>query len=369
MIRRQSMADALREMALYARSLNSEVAIPTAGCSPRSAATSLRAPLSAILAEQALIEAKIPFGLVFDEHLDALDKHRVLILPDSECLSDGQLESIKRYVENGGGVVAIGQAGLYDEWRRLRVKPGLQPLGVSRRPAKRHQETVEDTSHPGAAVRGEHGRGRIVYFPEIDFDGPLPETKPYFGIDNRYWKKPRNWREIAEAVRWATRDEVPVRVGGPSWLVTNLVTQPAQNRMLLHLENYNARSGKPVRGIDIALRPTAKPITSARLISPDLDQPAPLKMKTGTPETRLTVPEVKVHAIVELSWPLPPVKRKLSRKPASGSSATDRSRMSRSWPDSASRGKRSRTTGLFFVLKSDDTIEVLRVRHRREAYR
>jgi len=39
-----------------------------------------RAQLSAILFEQALIESKIPFDLIFDEHLADLSKYRVLIL-------------------------------------------------------------------------------------------------------------------------------------------------------------------------------------------------------------------------------------------------------------------------------------------------
>jgi hypothetical protein len=261
-----------------------------------------RVQLSAILVEQALIEDKIPFDLVFDEHLAGLDKYRVLVLPDSECLSDSQLESIRRYVESGGGLVAIGQAGLYDDWRRLRVQPGLYPLVASQPPAKEYEETVERGALRGAAVRRDHGRGRVAYVPEIEFDGPLPEAEPYFNIGNRFWKRPRNWREIAEAIRWAARDEMPVRIGGPSWLVANLVSQPAKNSMLLHLVNYDARSGKPVRGIDVAFRPTDKPIAGARLFAPELDRPVSLKVKMQKPEIRLTVPEVKVYAILELSW-------------------------------------------------------------------
>lgn len=89
-----------------------------------------RAQLSAILVEQALIQSRVPFHLVFDEHLSQLSPSRckVLILPNSECLSDGQLASIRRFVEEGGGVIATEQAGLYDSWRRLRVEPGLRGL-------------------------------------------------------------------------------------------------------------------------------------------------------------------------------------------------------------------------------------------------
>ena len=78
--------------------------------------------LSAILIEQALIQSRIPFALIFDEHLRSLADYKVLILPNSECLSDEQISLIRRYVDQGGGLVVTEQAGLYDEWRRVRTK-------------------------------------------------------------------------------------------------------------------------------------------------------------------------------------------------------------------------------------------------------
>ena len=32
----------------------------------------------------------------------------------------------------------------------------------------------------GVPTRKEFGRGRVVYFPGIEFDGPLPPAEPYF---------------------------------------------------------------------------------------------------------------------------------------------------------------------------------------------
>src|SRR5262249_33013427 len=48
------------------------------------------AQLSAILVEQALIQSKIPFNLIFDEQIRDLSRYRVVVLPDSECLTDQQ---------------------------------------------------------------------------------------------------------------------------------------------------------------------------------------------------------------------------------------------------------------------------------------
>jgi hypothetical protein len=113
-----------------------------------------RAQLSAILLEQTLIQARIPFVLVFDEHLSDLSPYRALVLPDSECLSDQQLSWIRRFVEDGGGLVAIGQAGLYDQWRRLRVKPGLSGMVDGQPTARDYEESVETAAPPaGPAAR------------------------------------------------------------------------------------------------------------------------------------------------------------------------------------------------------------------------
>ena len=83
---------------------------------------------SAMLVEQALIQAKIPFDIIFDAQLADLTKYRALVLPDQECLSEAQMQTIRRYVESGGGVAATAQTSLFDEWRRRRSNFGLRGL-------------------------------------------------------------------------------------------------------------------------------------------------------------------------------------------------------------------------------------------------
>ena len=191
----------------------------------------VRAQLSAILVEQALIQSRIPFHLIFDEPLPDLSKLKVLILPDSECLSDDQIAKIRSFVENGGALIATGQAGLYDEWRRLRVEPGLKGLAEGQPPASAYEEDVGALNiSSGLPVRKLIGEGRVVYFPGIPFDGPLPQMEPYFTIDNRFWKRPANWQELIGEIRWAANAEMPVEISGPEFLAANLVGQPEKRR-------------------------------------------------------------------------------------------------------------------------------------------
>jgi hypothetical protein len=188
----------------------------------------MHAQLEAILIEQALIQKGIPFDLVFDEHLADLSKYKALILPNSECLSDAQLSYIRNFVERGGGLVVTGASGLYDEWRRLRVHPGLRGLVEGQSAGESYVESVKPggTAVSGNVTRREYGRGRVIYVPEVQFDGVLPTAEPYFEINNRYWKLPANWEAITNGVRWAGRDLIPLQVSGPPFLVANLVSQP-----------------------------------------------------------------------------------------------------------------------------------------------
>jgi hypothetical protein len=263
-----------------------------------------RAQLSAILMEQALIQARVPFGLLFDEHLRDLAPYRVLVLPDSECLSNEQLSSIRHFVENGGGLVATGRSGLYDTWRRWRVEPGLRGLIDAQESGSGYEETVEALKIPtGLPVRKEVGKGRTVYLPGVVFDGPLPEPDDYFNISNRFWKRPKNWEDIIDSIRWAAKGEMPVEIDGPEFLVANVVQQRGKQRLLIHLVNYNAKNVPAIASIDVKCQlPSGKRAREIKIVSPDLETPRALNFTMQNSTALLTVPEVRVYSVVVVNW-------------------------------------------------------------------
>jgi len=261
-----------------------------------------RAQLSAVLTEQALIQSRIPFHLIFDEPLPDLSKLRALVLPESECLSDEHVGRIRSFVENGGGLVVIGQAGLYDEWRRLRVEPGLHGLVEGQASAPDYEEDVtEATAQAGPSRQKQVGRGRVVYIPAVEFDGPLPEPEPYFNISNRFWKRPRNWKQIIDAVRWAADDDLLLQIDGPDFLVANLVEQTARQRKLVHLVNYDARKTPTIWSVRVTCAvPQDREVNDVRLYEVDRDSPQVLPFTTGPGTVSFTVPEVKTYAVVAI---------------------------------------------------------------------
>ena len=223
------------------------------------------------------------------------------MLPDSECLSDSQLASIRRFVQNGGGLIAIGQAGLYDEWRRVRVKPGLEDLIDGQPRARGYEERVGRAERSGQPVRKEVGQGRSVYLPALQFDGPMPEMVNYFRIENRFWKRPKNWQDLANAIDWVAKGDLAVRISGPEYLVANVVSQPDKRRMMLHLVNYGARAATPSGLVEVRCHVPA-PAKEVRLISPDVEQPQVLELKNEASAVTFSVPPVKVYSIAAISW-------------------------------------------------------------------
>jgi Hypothetical glycosyl hydrolase 6 len=66
---------------------------------------------------QALIRARIPYLPVNADHIDRDGRgFSALVLPNVGALSDAQCAAIRRFVENGGGLLSTGASTLYNEW-------------------------------------------------------------------------------------------------------------------------------------------------------------------------------------------------------------------------------------------------------------
>lgn len=259
--------------------------------------------LCTVLVEQAVIEASVPFDLVFDEGLRDLGKYKVLILPNSECLSDEQIGLIRRFVDRGGALVVIGQAGLYDEWRRVRVVPGLQGLVDHQSTAIGYQESVESAAANGTSSRKQVGLGRVAYLPMVEFDGVLPPSRPNFAITSEFWKRPRNLKELIELIQWAAEDQIPLSVQGPPGLVANGTVQLSRRRMFVHLLNYDSakiptRHNIPVR-VSLPGKATAQRVT---LHTPGTGDPQNIEFRKEATGSLFTVPNLHAYALITVEW-------------------------------------------------------------------
>lgn len=80
------------------------------------------------------MEEHLPLTLINDWDVTPaeLSKHEVLVLANTAALSDAQVEAIRTYVKNGGGLVATTESSLFDELGRPRRDFALHEVfGVS----------------------------------------------------------------------------------------------------------------------------------------------------------------------------------------------------------------------------------------------
>ena len=225
-----------------------------------------RAAVSTMLFEQAMIQGRVPFDIIFDENLKDLRKYRVLVLADQECLNDEKLDLIRKFVENGGGLVVTEHSTLYTEWRQRRRNFGLTDLLKVDAPHWNGAQTPEEILKL-APMRRQVGQGRVVYISEVKPAIPKP---PAVRMTSQYWKLPVNWRELIDAIRWAADDRLSLQVAAGRTVVTELTEQKEKNKQIVHLLNYDVARRPSLQNIVVHLRiPEGKKVVKVTLISPD----------------------------------------------------------------------------------------------------
>jgi len=103
--------------------------------------------------EQALIEKRTPFQIVYDSQLANLRRYQVVVLAGCVAMSDRQIKLLIRHVTSGGHLCVIGPVATHDEWFRPRATPGLHGI-----PCDSIKEFPEDTDFATAVKKSCGGR-------------------------------------------------------------------------------------------------------------------------------------------------------------------------------------------------------------------
>ncbi len=225
---------------------------------------------STFLFEQALIQAKIPFDIIFDDNLKNLSKYRVLVLADQECLSDEKLDLIRDFVKQGGGLVVTEHTSLYTEWRQRRRDFGLKDLFKIEPPKWPARGRMPEPLLNISTVKNKIGSGRAVYIPEVK---PVIKKPSTAAMISRYWRLPMNWEELVESVKWASDDNLSIDVNAPLTVTIELTKKIDKSSLMLHLVNYNVERNSLVRNIGISLKiPDGKRVEQVMVFSPDKEK-------------------------------------------------------------------------------------------------
>lgn len=246
---------------------------------------------SAITMNQCLLCGHIPYDLLLS--LDNLEKYRVVILPNMECLTDNEIVKLKTYVENGGGLVIADDSGEFDEWRRRRGdKSLLNALGI-----KKRKGTTK-------AFRYYTGKGKVVYIPSLRSDRTLDFEhfvfKPFASnqpmVTPEYWKEPVNQDEIINAIKWVANDLLPFELQAPRHVVAELQRKADNSMVFLHLLNYDIEN----KVEDIWVRFNHEVIGNygkVTLLLPDSGEERAIKPER---DGWIVIPELERYAVISI---------------------------------------------------------------------
>jgi hypothetical protein len=255
-----------------------------------------RPAASFMLFTQALIQAMVPFDIIFDGNLKDLSKYRTLILADQECLDDEQMNLVRKYVVQGGGLVATEQSSLYTTRRLRRPDFGLKDLLKISAPAWQGPRSQEKNLQI-APVQNRIGRGRVAYFPSVQ---PAIEKPRAERMSSKYWKLPLNWKELIAGVKWAAGDRLSLEVNAPGTLavVAEVMDQPENGRRLVHLVNYAGPQGDAVSNIEVAVElPEGKRVRAVTLLSPDGGESRTVASRVEQGKVNFTVPRLDTYTL------------------------------------------------------------------------
>ncbi|MCK9413281.1 MAG: hypothetical protein M0Q53_13340 [Prolixibacteraceae bacterium] len=255
--------------------------------------------VSTFLFEQSLIQAKIPFDIIFDDNLEDLSKYKALVLADQENLSDDKLDLIRKFVSNGGGLVATEQTSLKTEWGQRKRDFGLNDLLNVKAPELEeliYFEYAETKTKMTSSVKSQVGSGRVMYIPEI-----IPSIQKPSGdaMTSKYWKLPKNNDELIQAVKWASGDDLSINVTAPPFVTVELTASEKGDKMMLHIINYNIRREKLVKDINVSLRiPKLKQVKELLLLTPDREGSESLSFTAKDGRVVFKVPRLEVYDLV-----------------------------------------------------------------------
>ncbi|MEN8227287.1 MAG: alpha-amylase family protein [Bacteroidota bacterium] len=249
---------------------------------------------STYLFEQILIQEKIPFDIIFDDNLKDLSKYKVLVLADQECLSDEELDLIRDFVIQGGGLVATGATSLYTEWRQRKREFGLKELFGVEAPGWHGRGSREDILDI-PVQKNEAGKGRVVYLPGVEPSIQKPPTTRMYGM---YWKLPVNWKELLESVEWASGNSLSIAIEAPQTVTMELVEMGDHSAMILHLLNYKGMNS-PVYNIEVDVQvPEGKQVAKISVLTPDSGNEKNLQFRESGERIVFSVPQLLTYNMV-----------------------------------------------------------------------
>lgn len=265
-----------------------------------------------------LSDEQIPHLALIDDDLkdERLATFAAIILPEVPMMSDEQVKTISRFVQEGGGLVIFGETAAYDQYGHRRKEfYGFHKLLENLEPWGHIDTGIDPASGVNATGKAIFGKGRVVYIPQDAYIS-FPETgrekvvlfKDIASITTGAMKSIN--AIFGDIVRWVAKDKLSGTCSADSTVEFALMDQPAHSRAVIHLVNYKVDlEGIVTEERDIKLKvamPEGKKPLSVQLISPDFSERRILdfieKKENGLKYARFTVPRLIIYNIIVIKY-------------------------------------------------------------------
>ncbi len=290
-------------------------------------------------------EDHLPLDIITDRDLedpDYLAQYKVIALPNAACLSDKSVSNLRKYVENGGGLVAMHETSLYNEFGDKRKDFAMSDLfGASFTSVEDHTARWPEYSRPTVVKFSAHeitndpviqgnlqmGSDNIDYIgmttqvtasADVEVIGKrLGEKEPPFLLLSKhgkgrvayiaadtgqsYFTNPYQYERkvMTNSLRWVAVEAPPVRVTAPMCVQATFYQQGGGKRTIVHLLNeINSTSNRALPEGDPPMREEIVPLSGIKVFFAD----ALIKRVHLEPEGQ-DLPIAKVSGGIEVSVP------------------------------------------------------------------
>jgi hypothetical protein len=251
----------------------------------------------------ALTRGHVLFDILLDGQIteEKLAHYKTIVLPDVACLSSSDAETLKRFISQGGTLLASFEAGFYDEkgaftdqlfdllgiekvedifpvmmgenysqftnplwsWNegsriergsyalKVQPRPDVQSPAVFHEPINSFYAPLTSLSKFPAMLIHSFGRGKVIYYPEAV--GHFYSEIGMLSCQQR----------IIQAVEYLRGPSV-IELDAPASVNLEVFRQPASNRLLIHLVNGSIDRRPvshffPIRNLQLTLHLDSKP--------------------------------------------------------------------------------------------------------------
>ncbi|MCK4464691.1 MAG: beta-galactosidase trimerization domain-containing protein [Bacteroidales bacterium] len=271
----------------------------------------------AMAVSRMLLDEQIPHVMLVDDDVkpEVLEKYDLVILPEVPMMSDDKLNTLERYVKEGGGLLVMGPSAKYDEIGRPRKKLGISRLFKDKEPWGHLDHGIDQTLGVNTILKNEYEKGRVIFIP-TDAYISLPMTGRekvviFEGLSFVTTGKLLSLNQVfGEIVQWAAGGSYPVYCLAPYTVECHPLIQPDKSRIVVHLVNYKVDlEGNIIEEKDTRLKvllPEGTKAKKVKLVSPDDVTEKVLEMKelneNGQNYVEFIVPSISIYSLAVIEY-------------------------------------------------------------------